>query len=250
MEDAGIGKDQLAGIGVGCPGPLDLNQGSIREAPNLGWVDVPIKQHLQKHFGCEAVIANDVDAGVFGEYAFGAAKKSRCVVGVFPGTGIGGGCVYEGKIFHGANCTCMEIGHIPLVSDGPMDGCGNVGTLESIASRLAISSSAAQAAYRGQAPALRESCGTDISDIRSGALASSIEAGDQMVKEIVEHGCRLFGPGRRHSGPFAGSRHDCARRWTCRGDAGSFCRTRGRAGAETGVAQLSRCIQSRRRRTG
>jgi glucokinase len=81
----------------------------------------------------------------------------------------------------------MEIGHIPIMSDGPLDGAGNVGTLESLASRLAISSAAAAASYRGQAPALRELAGTDISRIRSSVLAKSIEAGDRAISEIVRH---------------------------------------------------------------
>ena len=193
LKKAEIDANDLAGIGVGCPGPLDLNKGVIHEAPNLGWSNVPIKKHLESEFGCSAVIANDVDAGVFGEYKFGAAQGARCVVGVFPGTGIGGGCVYNGQILHGANCTCMEIGHIPLIPNGPLDGCGNAGTLESVASRLAISGAAAQAAFRGQAPALMQDSGTDIREIRSSALANSIEKGDKVIKTILENAADHLG---------------------------------------------------------
>ncbi len=193
QKKAEIDNSQIAGIGVGCPGPLDLQKGIIHEAPNLGWSNVQIKKRLESEFGCSAVIANDVDAGVFGEYKFGAAKGARCVVGVFPGTGIGGGCVYNGQILHGTNCTCMEIGHIPLVPNGPLDGCGNAGTLESVASRLAISGAAAQAAYRGQAPYLMENHGTDIRSIRSGALSESVENGDRAVKDILENAADHLG---------------------------------------------------------
>ncbi len=187
LDDAGISVDRLAGIGIGCPGPLDLKTGVIHEAPNLGWREVPVKKFLEQEFGCETVVSNDVDSGVFGEYSFGAARGANCVVGIFPGTGIGGGCVYQGQLIQGANCTCMEIGHIPIMSDGLHDGAGNVGTLESVASRLAISGAAAQAAYRGQAPALMAATGTDIAEIRSAAIARSIENGDETVQEIVEH---------------------------------------------------------------
>ena len=193
VKKAEIDRKQIAGIGVGCPGPLDLKSGVIHEAPNLGWSNVPIKKRLQSEFGCQAVIANDVDAGVFGEYKFGAAKDARCVVGVFPGTGIGGGCVYNGQILHGANCTCMEIGHIPLIPNGPLDGCGNAGTLESVASRLAISGAAAQAAYRGQAPHLMKTVGTDIREIRSGALSDSVGKGDKAVTKIMENAADYLG---------------------------------------------------------
>ena len=131
LGEAGIKPDRLAGIGVGCPGPLDLDRGVILETPNLGWRNANVATAIEKSFGCPAVIANDVDAGVYGEYRFGAAKKSRCVVGVFPGTGIGGGCVYEGSILRGKTGSCMEIGHFPVTPDGPLCGCGRRGSLGS-----------------------------------------------------------------------------------------------------------------------
>ena len=186
LEEAKVSADQIAGIGIGCPGPLDLKQGVVLEAPNLGWKNVPIKKTLESHFECPAIVANDVDAGTYGEYEMGAGRKARCVVGIFPGTGIGGGCVYEGKLLQGGNCSCMEIGHIPIVADGPLDGAGNRGSLESLASRLAISGAAAQAAFRGQAAWLLENCGTSVGEIRSGSLANAIKNGDRVVAEIVE----------------------------------------------------------------
>ncbi len=190
IDDAELETSDIAGLGIGCPGPLNLKKKSIDEAPNLGWQNVPIGDSIESAFGFPVSVANDVDAGVFGEYMFGAGQGSRCVVGIFPGTGVGGGCVYEGKLIRGANCTCMEIGHIPIASDGPLDGAGNKGTLESLASRLVIAGQAAQACYRGQAPALLDDAGTDISNIRSGALANSITNGDKAVKAIVEEAAR------------------------------------------------------------
>ena len=185
IEDAGIQPKHIGGLGIGCPGPLDFEKGLIREAPNLGWTNVPIQKSIQDRFGFPVVLANDVDSGVFGETIFGAGRGARCVVGIFPGTGIGGGCVYEGRLLRGTNTSCMEIGHIPLLAGGPLDGAGNPGSLESVASRLAIAGAAAQAAYRGQAPALLSRAGTDIASIRSGALAHSIKKGDERVREIV-----------------------------------------------------------------
>lgn len=195
LEDAEVQPEQVAGIGIGCPGPLDLKKGVIREAPNLGWKNVPIRKSLETEFGCPAVIMNDVDAGVFGEWSFGAGKGARCLVGIFPGTGIGGGCVYKGEIFQGANHSCMEIGHIPIVSDSLPDGCGNVGTLEAVGSRLAIAAGAAQAAYRGQAPWLVKKAGTDISSIRSGVLSDAVKNGDKVVQRLIERAAEFLGLG-------------------------------------------------------
>ena len=195
MEEAKISKSDIGGLGIGCPGPLDLEKGKIRQAPNLGWENDPVRSSIEDKFGFPVEVANDVDAGVYGEYKFGAGKNKRCVVGIFPGTGIGGGCVYEGKLIRGAKCSCMEIGHIPIVSDGPLDGAGNIGSLESVGSRLSIAGAAAQAAYRGQAPALMEKAGTDIRDIRSGALAHSVKEGDEMVEKIIKRAAEKIGLG-------------------------------------------------------
>jgi glucokinase len=193
LTEAGMERGALRGIGLGSAGPLDLDAGIILDAPNLGWKDVKLKAALEKEFDCTAVVMNDVDAGVYGEYRFGAGRDARCVVGVFPGTGIGGGCVYEGKILRGKTNSCMEIGHIQVVPDGPLCGCGLYGCLETVASRLTISAAAAQAAYRGQAPHLFELAGTDLNNIRSGALAAAIDAGDTVVETIVRVAARHIG---------------------------------------------------------
>jgi glucokinase len=193
LGEADIGHKRLGGIGIGCPGPLDLDQGIILEAPNLGWKDVPLKRALEKEFGCPTVISNDVDAGTYAEFRFGAGQGARCVLGVFPGTGIGGACVYEGEILRGQRSSCMEIGHVQVLPHGPRCGCGRRGCLEAVASRLAISAEATKAVYRGQAPHLRETGGMDISKIRSGALAKAIDAGDAVIERIVKEAAGYIG---------------------------------------------------------
>jgi len=193
LDEANLNFKDLAGIGIGCPGPVDLDRGVLCEAPNLGWEDVPIRKRLEDTFGCPVLVCNDVDAGVFGEYRFGAAQGSRCALGVFPGTGIGGGCVYDGKIIRGKKRSCMEIGHVPLTPLGPPSGSQQRGTLESVASRLAIAAAVAQAAYRGEAPHVVELAGTDLSKIRSGVIAKAIRAGDTAVEQIVQQAAEMIG---------------------------------------------------------
>ncbi|MFO1129392.1 MAG: ROK family protein [Rhodospirillales bacterium] len=193
LAAAGIEPQRLAGIGIGCAGPLDLDRGIALEMPNLGWRKAPLKERLEAAFGCRTVVANDVDAGVYGEYVFGAAAGRRSVVGIFVGTGIGGGAVYQGEIVRGRTGSCMEIGHLPIVRDGPLCGCGRRGCLEAVAGRLAISAAAATAAFRGEAPVLLRSAGTDLSQIRSGALKESINGGDRAVENIVRHAAATIG---------------------------------------------------------
>jgi glucokinase len=195
LGEAGVDPARVAGIGVGCPGPLDLETGVLLELPNLGWREVPIKRALEAAFGCPVSVLNDVDAGVFGEYAFGAARGARCALGVFPGTGIGGGCVYEGRLLRGRTRSCLELGHVQVVPNGALCGCGRRGCLETVASRLAVAAAAAAAAYRGEAPHLLQLAGMNLSRIRSGLLAEAMAAGDDRVRQIVEQAAEWLGVG-------------------------------------------------------
>ncbi|OGV62360.1 MAG: transcriptional regulator [Lentisphaerae bacterium RIFOXYB12_FULL_65_16] len=193
LQEAKVDAQGLAGIGIGTPGPLDLDRGVILATPNLGWKNVNLKGTLEKTFGCPAVVLNDVDAGVYGEFRFGAGRGARCVVGIFPGTGIGGGCVYEGKIIRGRTNSVLEIGHMQVMPQGPLCGCGRRGCLEAVSSRLAISTAAAAAAYRGEAPTLLANVGMDLSNIGSNALAASVQGGDKAVEKIIRLAAQWYG---------------------------------------------------------
>jgi glucokinase len=195
VDMASIKLSDVAAVGIGAPGQLDLEKGAIINSPNLGWKNVPLAKRLSSALSTPVIVSNDVDAGVYGEYAVGAAKGARCVVGIFPGTGIGGGCVYEGTLIRGGSRSCMEVGHLPLAADGALCGCGRRGCLETVASRLAIAGQAAAAAYRGEAPYLMKSTGCDIEKIRAGALADSVKAGDKAVELIVRHAAQWLGRG-------------------------------------------------------
>lgn len=193
LGEAKVERNEVAGIGVGCPGPLELDKGILLDSPNLGWQNVPLKRKLQETFGCPSFVLNDVDSGIYGEYRFGAAKGAHCAVGVFPGTGIGGGCVYDGKLLRGKTGSVFEIGHMLALPDGPLCGCGRMGCLEAVASRLAISAAAATAAYRGEAPHLLAEAGTDLGNVRSSTLAKAIAAGDVAIERIVRQASLLIG---------------------------------------------------------
>ncbi len=192
-SEAAIDPRRIAGIGIGCPGPVDTDRGRILQAPNLGWDDVNVASRLTKRFDCQVLVVNDVDAGVYGEYRFGAAKGARCAVGIFPGTGIGGGCVYRGDILQGAGVSCMEIGHTRISSSVRTGGYAMSGTLEAEASRLTVAAEAVKAAYRGEAPYLMSHGGTDLADIRSGTIAQAIANGDVAIHALVEEASKTIG---------------------------------------------------------
>lgn len=193
ISEAGLSKDQIAGIGVGCPGPIDWRRGVVTVAVNLGWHDVPIGDFLAKRFGCRVEVLNDVDAGVYGEYRFGAAKGAYAALGIFPGTGIGGGCVHDGKILRGQRLTVMEIGHIKISSSTRSSGVPMTGTLEAEASRLNIAAECVKLCYRGEAPELAKIVGTDLGSVRSKALAQAVKNGDKAVEEVIRQAAQYVG---------------------------------------------------------
>ncbi|MHB0955746.1 MAG: ROK family protein [Pirellulaceae bacterium] len=191
LDAAHVSRQDVTGIGIGCPGPVDPEQGIVLEAANLGWHNVDLRSSLKQAYGLAACILNDVDAGVYAENRFGAAKGARTVVGIFPGTGIGGGCVYNGEIIQGKNISCMEIGHIAVSSDSGLCGCEQRGCLETVASRLAISAEVAKAEFRAQIKKLRP--GTDLAAIRSSILAEALTMGDETVEQILRRAAQQIG---------------------------------------------------------
>ena len=193
LEKEGIGPKDLAGIGIGSPGPLDPERGIIFNASNLGLKNFPLANKLRKEFGCPVRLENDVNAGTYGEYHFGAGKGSRHLVGVFPGTGIGGGLVLDGNIYRGASGAAGEIGHVTIDPDGPTCACGKPGCVEAFAGRHVIASQLAVLALTGQAPHLLKETGADIRKIRSGAIRRSIEAGDKKVEKTLRRAASEIG---------------------------------------------------------
>ncbi|MEQ1828963.1 MAG: ROK family protein [Pirellula sp.] len=189
----GLSVENLSSLGIGCPGPVDMDNGVVNVAVNLGWKNVSLAAMLEDELDCPVSVLNDVDAGVFGEYSIGAAVGARSVAGIFPGTGIGGGFVYEGQILRGKRSSAMEIGHTKIASTNRSSGLEMTGTLESEASRLAIAAECAKLAYRGEAPNLLRAAGTDIGQIRSKVLAAAIRDGDKSVERIVRQAAQTVG---------------------------------------------------------
>ncbi|MBM3966681.1 MAG: ROK family protein [Planctomycetes bacterium] len=193
IAEANLPLEGLKAIGIGVPGPVDMDNGIVHVAVNLKWKNVPLGSLLQDAFQRPVSVLNDVDAGVYGEFRVGAAVGAHSVAGIFPGTGIGGGFVYDKQILRGKRHTGMEIGHTRIASTDHTSGMRMSGTLESEASRLAIAANCAKLAYRGDAPTLAKSTGTDLSEIRSKALAAAVKGGDEHVEQIIRRAARTVG---------------------------------------------------------
>ena len=191
LQESGVMPSRLGGIGMGFPVPLDLQRGVILDTPNLGWKKVPVKAVLEKEFKCPVVIANDVDVGTYGEYVGGAAKGARCALGVFPGTGIGGGLVYNGDIYHGTRSSCLEIGHICVQPDGPLCGCGRRGCLEVYASATGLRLTALELLARSDTSSRLRNLAFD--DLTARLIFEAAREGDPVALESFEFTGDLLG---------------------------------------------------------
>ncbi len=131
LKGSGVSIRKVAGIGVGFPGPLDVERGIVFNPPNLkGWQEVHLKDILEEEMGRPVVLENDANAAALGEYWRGAGRGVGSLVCLTLGTGVGGGLVLEGRVWHGAKGIAGEIGHMTLVKNGRKCGCGNRGCLE------------------------------------------------------------------------------------------------------------------------
>ena len=156
---------RVAGVGVGSPGPLDTRQGIVLLTPNLGWVDFPLRGRVSDGLGLPASLDNDANCAVLGEHWRGAARGTRQAIGITIGTGIGGGIILDGQLYHGASDCAGEIGHTTIEMNGRRCACGNYGCLEAYASGPAIARRAVEAVERGAASSLRALLDADPASI-------------------------------------------------------------------------------------
>lgn len=186
IKKSHLDMDAIQAIGIGAPGVADHRTGVVEFAPNLpDWTNIPLGPRLQQLLGIPVFVENDVNAGTFGEAAVGAGRGFDSVVGVFPGTGIGGGIVLDGKLWRGARNAAAEIGHMVVQIDGPQCGCGRRGCIEALAARTAIERDI-WGEIRGGRPSVITELVDEGGPVRSGVIASALGGGDAVVLDVME----------------------------------------------------------------
>ncbi len=194
VDEADLSLKQVAGVGIGAPGAVDFASGTVIFAPNMeGWKDVPLKKDLEKALGVPVFVENDCNIAALGVHVAELKGKPKHLVGMFVGTGIGGGLIINGELYPGFNHTAGEIGHMVVDVDGPKCGCGNKGCLEALASRTAIFQQIKAGVKDGEKTILTEMLGDDLSDLRSNDLRKAIRRGDKFVDRIIESASEYIG---------------------------------------------------------
>ena len=186
---------RVLGVGVGAPGPLDTERGIVLLTPNLGWVDMPLRDLVAMGSGLLAEIDNDANCAVLGEWWKGAARGARHAIGVTIGTGIGGGLILDGQLYHGASDVAGEIGHTTIDIEGRRCNCGNYGCLEAYASGTAIALRAREALEAGEESRLPDYVAGDLDLLTAQTVYDAAHDGDALALEVVRDTARFLGAG-------------------------------------------------------
>ena len=190
-------RHEITAVGIGAAGYVDRDRARVLFAPNLAWRDVNLKAELEERIDVPVVVENDANAAAWGEFRFGAGSDVDDLMLVTVGTGVGGGLVLDGELYRGAFGVGAEIGHLRIVPDGILCGCGHHGCFEQYASGTALVREARQIAANGvpAAEALLARAGGNVEDIDGPMITEAARDGDVFaIGRLAELG-RWLGSG-------------------------------------------------------
>ncbi|MEX0980103.1 MAG: ROK family protein [Gemmatimonadota bacterium] len=195
LEEEGEGRETVAGVGIGCPGPLNRATGRVVTTPNLGWRDFPVRDLIADGVGLPATLDNDANCATYGEWWQGAVRDVEHLVGITLGTGIGGGIVLAGEIYHGAADVAGEIGHMSINFSGRKCRCGNYGCLEAYASGPNIAARAVEGIDAGVETLLTELVDGELERITAATVYEAVTHGDPWATEVMTETAKILGAG-------------------------------------------------------
>jgi glucokinase len=179
LKDSGVATDQVRGMGLAVPGQVVSGSTVVRYAPNLGWRDFELSPLFPKQWSWPVRVENDVRMGTYGEWAHGAAQGSQHVFGIFPGTGVGGGLILNGRLYHGFNGHAGEIGHIIIDWEKGV-------SLEDVAGRRNLMNRAVKLIDDSPKSVRKDWKGTDPTDFKSSQIAEYAARGEPIISRLVE----------------------------------------------------------------
>jgi glucokinase len=195
IRATGAKRSDFAGVGVGAPGPLDRELGIVITTPNLGWTNFPLRDVIGERVGLHATLDNDANCATLGEWWLGAARGGRNVVGMTIGTGIGGGLILNGQLYHGSSDVAGEIGHSTIDITGRRCKCGNYGCLEAYASGPSIADRAREALGSDTDSLLYTLVHGELQRLTAAIVYEAARKGDEVGIEVVRETARFLGAG-------------------------------------------------------
>ena len=192
-----VGDEQVAGIGIGAAGFVGEDRSTVRFAPNIDWREEPLGEQVRALVDLPVVVENDANAAAWGEFRFGAGEDTDDLLLVTIGTGIGGGIVHRGRLFRGGFGVAAEIGHMRVVPNGILCGCGQHGCFEQYASGSALVRDARERVANEDegAGAIAALADGDLSRITGPAITKLAQDGDPLSVELIAEVGRWIGEG-------------------------------------------------------
>lgn len=184
----GIDINDVQSIGIGSPGPLDVENGLIVYTPNLPFKNFNIVKPIVDKYNLNTYLDNDANVATLGEFMFGAGKGSKNMVFITVSTGIGGGAIINGSLFRGSTSNALEIGHATVMKGGPRCGCGNTGCSEAVASGTAITKRAREAVDSKVETSLK-----NYEEVTAKEVFIEAEKGDKVSKDIINEALSYLG---------------------------------------------------------
>ncbi len=195
LKAANLTKEEIVGIGVAAPGPLDYKTGRIIDVPMMGWKDFPLGDLLKAEFNVPVLVENDGNLGALAEANVGVSKGEEVVLYQTISTGCGGGIAIGGKIFHGCHGFAGEFGHVSINYGGPRCGCGSSGCFELYASGTAVGARMRRDMKSGLKSAAFDAAGNDPEKINAKYLGQAAEQGDEYAIELLRQEGYYIGVG-------------------------------------------------------
>jgi glucokinase len=195
-EEAGLAFASVAAVGICVPGPLDRSRSIVALTPNLGWSNLPARAELERRLpGTPVFLENDVRAAALAEHRLGAGRGSPSMLAVFVGSGVGGGMVIDGQLYHGSRGGAGEIGHLVVRAAGPRCACGGFGCIEAMAARGAVTRYVLNDVARGRHTLLSTILQGNLQALTSRDLAQAIAQGDAVALRAARLSARYVGVG-------------------------------------------------------
>lgn len=193
LSDGEVSAGAVKGIGVGVPGIVHPRSNKILVTPNIALAGYPLYRRLKKLFKTKVVLGNDVNLGTLAEKWLGAGKKADNIIGIFLGTGVGGGIIIDGKVYTGAQGAGGELGHMIIDLHNPASSAGVAGTLEALTGRRAIERAIREAIRMKRKTIVTELTGGNLKVIKSKVIKKALKSKDRVVTEIMNNVCLIIG---------------------------------------------------------
>lgn len=195
LREKGLHRRSISKIGIACAGQIEKDTQKILFSPNLRWKDAPLKKDMEKYFRVSVFVENDVNAATYGEWRFGLNSKPKDMIGIYPGTGIGGGIITNGTLCRGFTNVGGEVGHIILNPHGYRCNCGNYGCFEAYCGGSYIVERVRRVMREGYRGKIWEISGGDLKGLHAGHIEEASIMGDDLCGRIWGEVIEYMGAG-------------------------------------------------------